>query len=886
MKVLAIRIKNLASLDGITNIDFTQPPLSTAGIFAITGSTGAGKSTILDALCLALYGKTPRYLQAKEQGIEVKDGKTGFINQGDHRGILRDGTGEGYAEVDFVGVDGNSYTAAWRVRRARDKADGLMQADTIDLKNIHTGNAFPGRKKEITEEIERLIGLNFEQFTRSVLLAQGDFATFLKANKDEKSSLLEKLTGTHIYSEISKKIFENYKIQESILHELNMKREGILTLTPEELVSLEEKIKSAKELIERKQLEISEFDKDITWHQQWKLLGVNVETATKLVTEANENKNNATDRIALLKQVESVQPARKLIDQQNNIANQLGKKNENIVTVDNAILELNGQQQTADVLLETATKAYTEYTEKFDLAKPFLNEARKLDVTLNEKQEQLKDAESALKITAANFLQNQKIVVSNKKKSEQLLASIGELEKWKKENEVRQPIAEQESLILSKLGDAEKMLSQSKEYILQLDSLKKDIEDKGTKIAELNSVAFPLKLKLKAAQDSVGELTTKLSEVNISQLEIDKASADKTLTSLSAAQSHWEKLFDKITEFNSLTRKLTDAKSEHEKKVPQLAKANEELNTLKTRKETSLELLNKARLALSENVEHLRGQLSKGTPCPVCGSEEHPYSMHNPRLDTVMQQLQAEHSYNEKAYEEMLSFCSSLQENISQLIKDIDSDSLAIAEKENLLQELENKWKSLPVFETIKDIPDEKKTEWLIYQLNQTISTQENIQHKLTSCKFLKKEEEDLLKKIRTLELQVNENALDITKSEQQKLLLQQQQRNIETENEKLIASLQLTKISLNTFFANEEWFQNWQMDPVVFQQQITSFAIQWKTQTKKLVDDTVELHGLQATLKEQEIQLQHLSDEQQSKQFLFTGLQQQHDSGSGSGLA
>lgn len=878
MKVLAIRIKNLASLDGITIIDFTQPPLSTAGIFAITGATGAGKSTILDALCLALYGKTPRYLQAKEQGIEVRDGKMGFINQGDHRGILRDGTGEGYAEVDFIGVDGNSYTAAWRVRRARDKADGLMQADTIELKNLHSGIIFPGRKKEIAEEIERLIGLNFEQFTRSVLLAQGDFATFLKANKDEKSSLLEKLTGTHIYSEISKKIFENYKIQESILQELNIKREGILTLTPEELISLDEKIKSAKGLIERKQLEISEFDKEITWHQQWKILGVNVETATKLVREANENKNNASDRIVLLKKVESVQPARKLIDQQNNIANQLGKKNENIVTVDNAILELIGQQQTVNVLLETVTKAYAEYTEKYDQSKPLLTEARKLDVTLNEKQEQLKDAESVLKIAVANFLQNQKIVESNKKKSEQLLASIGELEKWKNENEVRQPIAEQESLIHSKLSDAEKMLSQSKEYVLKFDSLKKDIEAEGTKIKELNGVAFPLKIKLKAAQDSVGELTSKLSEVSITQLEIDKASADKTFNSLSSAHAHWEKLFDKITEFVRLTRKLTDAKSEHEKKAPQLAKANEDLNTLKTKKETSLELLNKVRLALTENVEDLRGQLSEGTPCPVCGSEEHPYSIHNPRLDAVMQQLQAEHSNNEKAYEEMLSFCGSLQENISQLIKDINTDSLAIAEKENLLQVLENKWESLSVFETIKDIPDEKRTEWLTNQLNQTISIQETTQRKLTSCNLLKKEEEDLFKKIGTLEQQVNENTLDITKSEQQKLLLQLQQRNAETENEKLIASLQLTKIGLNAFFANEEWFQNWQMDPVAFQQHITSFAIQWKTQTKKLLDDTGELHALQATLKEQEIQLQHLSDEQQSKHSLFTGLQQQHD--------
>jgi exonuclease SbcC len=425
MKVLAIRIKNLASLDGNTIIDFTQPPLSTAGIFAITGPTGAGKSTILDALCLALYGKTPRYLQAKEQGIEVRDGKMGFINQGDHRGILRDGTGEGYSEVDFIGVDGNSYTATWRVRRARDKADGLMQADTIELKNLQTGINFPGRKKEIAEEIERLIGLNFEQFTRSVLLAQGDFATFLKANKDEKSSLLEKLTGTQVYSEISKKIFENHKIQESILHELNMRRDGILTLTPEELISLDEKIKSAKKLIDSKQLEIAECDKEINWYQLWKRLGENVEKAAKLVTEANEIKNKATDRSTLLELVESAQPARKLIDQQNSITNQLGKKNENIVTVDNAILELNGQQQTANVLLETATNSYAEYTEKYNQAKPLLTEARKIDVTLNEKQEQLIDAGNALKIAAVNFLQNQKIVeILMKNCNQKLLKSL------------------------------------------------------------------------------------------------------------------------------------------------------------------------------------------------------------------------------------------------------------------------------------------------------------------------------------------------------------------------------------------------------------------------------------------------------------------------------
>lgn len=238
MKILAIRIKNLASLDGTTEIDFTREPLQSAGIFAITGPTGAGKSTILDALCLALYAKTPRYKLA-ETGVEIKDVQGNTIHQGDVRGILRDGTAEGFAEVDFAGVDGQQYRATWSVRRAYNKVDGSLQAFNIFLKNIDTHTDIPGRKTELLEEIERLVGLNFEQFTRSVLLAQGDFTAFLKAGKDEKSSLLEKLTGTYIYSEISKRVYGKYVEQKQRLSELNLLRESIPTLTSEEVDALQ-----------------------------------------------------------------------------------------------------------------------------------------------------------------------------------------------------------------------------------------------------------------------------------------------------------------------------------------------------------------------------------------------------------------------------------------------------------------------------------------------------------------------------------------------------------------------------------------------------------------------------------------------------------------------
>ncbi len=136
MKILAIRIKNLASLEGTTEIDFAVAPLCSAGIFAITGPTGAGKSTILDALCLALYPKTPRYLQARESGIDIYDVPGSTISQSDIRGILRDGTAEGFAQVDFVAVDGQHYRATWNIKRARNKAGGSLQPYTVTLKNI------------------------------------------------------------------------------------------------------------------------------------------------------------------------------------------------------------------------------------------------------------------------------------------------------------------------------------------------------------------------------------------------------------------------------------------------------------------------------------------------------------------------------------------------------------------------------------------------------------------------------------------------------------------------------------------------------------------------------------------------------------------------------
>lgn len=234
MKILAIRGKNLASLEGAFGIDFTVEPLLSAGIFAICGPTGAGKSTLLDALCLALFGRTPRTDLAKESNVKLKDVQEDMLMQNDPRFLLRRGTSSGYAEADFVALNGLRYRSRWAVSRAREKENGRLQSARLTLYNLDKQAEEPGTRSDLQARIIDLIGLTFEQFTRSVLLAQNDFSTFLKAEQGEKASLLEKLTGTEQYSAISRLIFRKNSEAKEAYEKVASRIQGIELLTEEE----------------------------------------------------------------------------------------------------------------------------------------------------------------------------------------------------------------------------------------------------------------------------------------------------------------------------------------------------------------------------------------------------------------------------------------------------------------------------------------------------------------------------------------------------------------------------------------------------------------------------------------------------------------------------
>ena len=249
MKILAIRLKNLTSIEGTVEVDFTAEPLCSAGIFAISGPTGAGKSTLLDALCLALYDKAPRFATSVES-VNLADVGDNQINQSDVRNLLRRGISDGYAEVDFLGIDGRRYRSRWSVRRTRNKISGSLQPQTMEVKELDTEKEFQGTKKELLIQLAELVGLTYEQFTRTVLLAQNDFATFLKSKGSAKAELLEKLTGTGVYSRISQEVYSRNKTaQEEVT--LIQNRMNVIELMPEEeLLALQKE----KELLTEKRV--------------------------------------------------------------------------------------------------------------------------------------------------------------------------------------------------------------------------------------------------------------------------------------------------------------------------------------------------------------------------------------------------------------------------------------------------------------------------------------------------------------------------------------------------------------------------------------------------------------------------------------------------------
>ena len=193
MRIHTICLANLNALTGTWEIDLDHPAYND-NIYALTGPTGAGKTTILDAISLALYGRTPRLARIGKAGNEIMSRHSGTC----------------HAEITFSTRTGR-YRSHWSQHRARRKAGGELQNPKHELADAESGELLATGLKDVAAAIERLTGMDYQRFTRAMLLAQGDFAAFLRAAPDERAPLLEQITGTEIYSRISIAVHERLR---------------------------------------------------------------------------------------------------------------------------------------------------------------------------------------------------------------------------------------------------------------------------------------------------------------------------------------------------------------------------------------------------------------------------------------------------------------------------------------------------------------------------------------------------------------------------------------------------------------------------------------------------------------------------------------------------
>ncbi|KEZ65237.1 chromosome segregation protein SMC, partial [Pseudomonas syringae pv. syringae FF5] len=365
-------------------------PRASAGLFAITGPTGAGKSTLLDALCLALFGAIPRLSNIGQSKVPDIDGD---ITTSDPRTLLRRGTGSGYAEVDFIGIDQRRYRARWETNRARDNATKKLQASRQTLTDLDSEQILSNQsKREFEQLIENRLGLNFEQFTRAVMLAQSEFSAFLKADDKERSELLEKLTNTAIYSQLGRRAYSKSKEAEDALKTLTAQASNIIPLAPELLAELEQRLSDAQQQLKAHQTQQRQLEIKQQWLTELHRLRDEQLAAQEALNSAQQAWDDHSGARQTLGQLERLGPQRHRFARRVTLNAQLDPLAEQIRQYQQQQTSLHDQQQQLESRRTQAQTSLLEAQQAHGSAKPLLLQAFEAQNTLNHLAQELAKA--------------------------------------------------------------------------------------------------------------------------------------------------------------------------------------------------------------------------------------------------------------------------------------------------------------------------------------------------------------------------------------------------------------------------------------------------------------------------------------------------------------
>ncbi|WDH25746.1 AAA family ATPase [Pseudomonas chlororaphis] len=721
MKILAIRLKNLASLAGPFEIDFTAEPLASAGLFAITGPTGAGKSTLLDALCLALFGAVPRLNNiGRETKVPEVDSE---MLTSDPRTLLRRGTGSGYAEVDFVGIDGHRYRARWETNRARDKANGKLQASKQSLHDLDSNQLLASQKRDYEQLIEAKLGLNFEQFTRAVMLAQSEFSAFLKADDKERSELLEKLTNTSIYSQLGRRAYSKSKDAEEQHKTLKAQASGITPLEPEARAELDQRFDAAQQQLKAQQAQLKQLELQHGWLKELQQLQDQQQSAAEQLQQAQMAWEGLASERTRLTRLEQLTPQRHQFARQVELNQQLTPLREQIQQQRQQQGAEQQRQSELEQQLSTAQAALLGAQEQQNTSAPLLREAFAEQSTLAHLGKTCGEA-GALK---------DKLQQASEQGQQAIQAM---LEQQRLVGERLQRIAEQleHSTHLAPLSDAwNAYRDRLQQLMLAGNRLNKGQEE----LPGLQQRAASAAQQLAAQRD---ELQVLYSEAGAEPHAV--AEQLQILSDLLQDNRKQQRAFEELARLWASQQELDKRGAELADKLQAAARQREELNRIGLQSKAELtvaeqtltvtqQLLERQRLARSASVEELREQLQDDQPCPVCGSHEHPYHQPEALLQSLGRHDESEEANARKAVDELKEKLAELRSQVGGLIA---QQKEFLQQQEHLAsqqQALAPSIEAHPLSAALLDQDAGKRDAWLnqqLSQLNQSIQQDEQRQ--------------------------------------------------------------------------------------------------------------------------------------------------------------